>query len=183
MQDLKERYNKDVIAEMTKKFGYKNVLAVPRILKVVIGAGTGSIADAEKKKGVATSLMLITGQKTKDNVAKQSIASFKLREGTSIGHSVTLRGNRMYDFMSKLINIALPRVRDFRGIDTSLIDNIGNMTIGVREHLVFPETSKEDVRKVFGLGVTIVTSAKSKEEAFELFKLLGFPFKKEDNKK
>lgn len=178
MQSIKEKYNKKVIPEMKKKFGYKNNLAVPKIVKVVVATGIGSMKDEEKKKNIESSLSAITGQKPKRNVAKQSIATFKLREGMVIGHSVTLRGNRMYDFLEKLINIAIPRVRDFRGLDPKAVDAQGNLTIGFKEHTAFPETASDDVRKAFGLGVTIATTAKNKEGALEMLKLLGMPFKK-----
>lgn len=163
---------------MKKKFGYKNNLAVPKIVKVMVATGTGSMKDEEKKKNIESSLSAIAGQKSFPNVAKKSIATFKTREGMVIGHSVTLRGNRMYDFLDKLINVAIPRIRDFRGLDPKAIDTQGNFSIGFKEHTVFPETAADDVRKAFGLGVTIATTAKNKEEAKEFFKLLGFPFKK-----
>lgn len=175
---IKEKYNKIVVPEMKKKFGYKNILAVPRIVKVAVATGIGSMKDEEKKKNIESSLSAITGQKPVQNIAKKSIATFKTREGMVIGHSVTLRGNKMYDFLEKLINVAIPRIRDFRGLDPKAIDAQGNMTIGFKEHTVFPETASDDVRKAFGLGVTIATTAKNKEEALEFFKLTGFPFKK-----
>jgi len=158
MKSLKEKYNK--------------------IIKVVVGTGIGSIKDEPKKQSIEKSLALIAGQKPKVNQAKKSIASFKSRQGMPIGYSVTLRGQRMYDFLEKLINITIPRVRDFRGLNLNLIDQAGNMTIGFKEHIVFPEAAVEDVRSAFGIGVTIVTSAKTKEQALELLKLIGFPFKK-----
>ncbi len=161
---------------MKKKFGYKNNLAVPKIAKVVISVGVGSLKDDAKREAIEKSLTLIAGQKMKVNKAKKSIASFKLREGMPIGYSATLRGDRMYDFLEKLINVAIPRIRDFRGLSVDLIDDSGNMTIGFKEHIVFPEAAGEDIRSAFGFGVTINTSAKTKEEAAELLKLLGFPF-------
>ncbi|MFA4890611.1 MAG: 50S ribosomal protein L5 [Candidatus Paceibacterota bacterium] len=178
MQSIKEKYEKIVIPEMKKKFGYKNSLAVPKIIKVAVATGIGSMKDEEKKKIIESSLSTITGQKSVPNVAKKSIATFKTREGMVIGHSVTLRGNRMYDFLEKLVNVTIPRVRDFRGIDPKVIDAQGNLTVGFKEHTVFPETASDDVRKAFGLGVTIATTAKNKEEALEMLKLLGMPFKK-----
>lgn len=178
MQTLKEKYNKVAVPEMKKKFGYKNDLAVPKITKVIISTGIGSLKDDARKISIEKSLNLIAGQKAKANQAKKSIASFKLRQGTTIGLSVTLRNKRMHDFLDKFINITIPRIRDFRGLSQKLIDEVGNMTIGLKEHIVFPETSGEDVRSAFGMGVTIVTSAKTKEEAFELLKLMGFPFSK-----
>ena len=178
MQSIKEKYEKIVVPEMKKKFGYKNNLAVPKIIKVAVATGIGSMKDEEKKKIIESSLAAITGQKSVPNIAKKSIATFKTREGMVIGHSVTLRGNRMYDFLEKLVNVTIPRIRDFRGLDPKAIDTQGNFTIGFKEHTVFPETASDDVRKAFGLGVTIATTTKNKEEAFEFFKLMGFPFKK-----
>ncbi len=163
---------------MKKKFGYKNNMAVSKIVKVVISTGIGSIKEEPKKQSIEKSLTLIAGQKPKVNQAKKSIASFKSRQGMPIGYSATLRGQRMFDFLEKLINVTIPRVRDFRGLNLNLIDQAGNMTIGFKEHIVFPEAASEDVRSAFGVGVTIVTSAQTKEEASELLKLIGFPFKK-----
>lgn len=164
---------------MKKKFGYKNSMAVPKIVKVVVSVGIGSKKDdKEKIKDIEKSLTLIAGQKPKHNTAKKSIAGFKTRQGMAIGYSTTLRRKKMYDFLEKLINITLPRLRDFRGLPPNLIDNTGNLTIGFKENTVFPESNEEDVRKAFGLGVTIVTNAKNKEEAFGMLSLLGFPFKK-----
>ena len=176
--NFKEKYNKEIIPEMKKKFGYKNNLAVPKITKVVVGIGTGSVKDNAKKDLIQKSLALIAGQKLRENPAKKSIATFKLREGSIIGYSTTLRGKRMHDFIQKFINVALPRVRDFRGLDSESVDEIGNFSVGIKEHTVFPETGDEDIRSAFGFGVTVVTTAKTKEEALELLKLTGFPFKK-----
>jgi len=163
----------DIKIMQTLKEKYK------RIIKVVVSTGLGSRKDdKEKMKGLEKSLSLITGQKPKVNQAKKSIATFKLRQGMPIGYSITLRGARMYDFLEKFINIAIPRMRDFRGLSPDLIDEAGNMTIGLREHIIFPEVSKEDIKSAFGLGVTIVTNAKTKEEAFEILRSSGFPFKK-----
>jgi large subunit ribosomal protein L5 len=183
MQSLKEKFNKKVIPEIKKKFGYKNNLAAPKIIKIIVSTGTGSLKDNEEKKGIVEkSLTLIVGQKPIPNQARKSIASFKTRQGMIIGYSVTLRKQRMWDFLEKLIDIAIPRVRDFRGLDSKSVDAAGNLTIGFKDHTVFPEASEEDIRKAFGLGVTLVTSAKKKEEAIELFKLLGFVFKKQNIK-
>lgn len=179
MKGIKEKYEKIAVPEMRKKFGYKNNLAVPKIIKVIVSTGIGSAKDdKEKKEMIEKSFTLITGQKPLHNPAKKSIASFKLRQGMTIGYSVTLRKKRMYDFLDRLINITIPRVRDFRGLNSKSIDSSGNLTIGFKEHTVFPEASTDDIRKAFGLGVTVVTNAKLKEEALELFYLLGFPFKK-----
>lgn len=164
---------------MKKKLGYKNKLAVPKITKVIISTGTGSKKDdKERLENIKKSLSLITGQKPIENLARKSISTFKLREGMPIGFSATLRKKRMYDFLEKLINITLPRIRDFRGLNEKSIDGQGNLNIGIKEHTVFPETSAEDVRSSFGLGVTVVTNAKNKQEALELLRLTGFPFKK-----
>ncbi|MBY0328868.1 50S ribosomal protein L5 [Patescibacteria group bacterium] len=162
-------------------FGYKNTMAAPRMLKVVVSSGTGSgmKKDREKNNLVADRLMRITGQKPTLRVAKQSVASFKIREGDPIGLTVTLRGARMNHFLDKLIHIALPRTKDFRGIDRKVVDSIGNMTIGIKEHSIFPEASDEDLRDVFGLAITLVSSAKNKTEALAYFEHLGIPFKKE----
>jgi len=162
-------------------FGYKNTMAAPRMMKVVVSSGTGSgmKKDREKNNLVADRLMRITGQKPTLRVAKQSVASFKIREGDPIGLTVTLRGARMNHFIDKLIHIALPRTKDFRGIDRKVVDSIGNMTIGIKEHSIFPEASDEDLRDVFGLAITFVSSAKNKAEALAYFEHLGIPFKKE----
>lgn len=178
MNGIKEKYSKTVIPEMKKKFGYKNDLAVPRIVKVIVSSGTGSFKDEAKKEAVEKSLAVITGQKPLVNRAKKSIASFKSRQGMPIGYSVTLRGNRMYDFLDKLVGITIPRVKDFRGLNLAAMDEMGNMTIGLKEHTSFPETAGEDVRSAFGLGVTIVTSANNKNEATEMLRELGMPFSK-----
>ena len=174
---IKEKYNKIVVPEMKKKFEYKNNFAVPKIEKVIISTGIGSLKDEAKKEAIEISLRKIAGQKPRPNPAKKSIASFKLRQGAIIGYSVTLRGKRMYDFLQKLISVALPRVRDFRGLDPKSIDEAGNFSIGFKEHVAFPEVSNEDIRSTFGLNVTIVTSAKKKEEAMKLLRLIGIPFK------
>ncbi|MBI4692130.1 MAG: 50S ribosomal protein L5 [Candidatus Terrybacteria bacterium] len=176
---IKENYNKIAVPEMRKKFGYKNDLAVPKIIKVVVSTGLGSKKDdKEKMANIEKSFSLITGQKAKINKAKKSIASFKLRQGMPIGYSVTLRGRQMYDFLDKLVNVAIPRVRDFRGLSPDLIDETGNLSVGFKEHIVFPEATGDDIRSVFGLGATVVTSAKTKEKTLELLKLMGFPFSK-----
>jgi len=171
----------DTVSEALSGFGYKNTMAAPRMLKVVVSSGTGSgmKKDREKNNLVADRLMRITGQKPTLRVAKQSVASFKIREGDPIGLTVTLRGARMNHFLDKLIHIALPRTKDFRGIDRKVVDSIGNMTIGIKEHSIFPEASDEDLRDVFGLAITLVSSAKTKAEALAYFEHLGIPFKKE----
>lgn len=179
MQSIKEKYNKEVVPKMTKEFGYKTPMAVPKILKISVNVGTGKMRD--KKEAVETvikHLALITGQHADPRATKKAIASFKTREGMVIGYRVTLRGNRMYDFLSRLVNLAIPRMRDFRGVDPHAIDQGGNLTLGIREHIIFPEMIGEDVRNIFGLEVTVVTNAKSKKEAEELLRLIGFPLQK-----
>ncbi len=161
-------------------FGYTNELAAPRLMKIVVSSGIGSGVKKDKDRQglVLDRLAKITGQKPSLRTAKQSVASFKIRTGDPVGMAVTLRGVRMYHFLDKLINVALPRTKDFRGIDIKVVDDIGNMTIGIKEHTIFPETSDEDLRDVFGLAVTLVSSAKTKEEARAFFTHLGIPFKK-----
>jgi len=172
--------------EKTKDvFHYKNALAAPRMKKVVVNTGTGTLIKKDKNKNDAITdrLAKITGQKAALRGAKKSVASFKVRQGDPIGVVVTLRGNRMYAFLEKLVNIALPRTKDFRGINRSAVDNVGNLTIGVKEHTIFPETADEDIRDVFGMSVTLVSSARNKKEGLAFFELLGIPFKKEEKNK
>jgi len=185
MVNLKEKYKKTVVSEMVKKFGYDNLMAVPKIEKVVVNIGFGkdSVAKSgdELKKFMAAieeNLAQITGQKPSLRKAKKSISGFKLREGSIVGAKVTLRGKRMNDFVDKLINVALPRSRDFRGIDLKYFDKEGNLTIGIKEHIIFPEVSADRIRNIFGFQITIKTSAKTKEEGIEFLRLLGFPLKK-----
>lgn len=163
---------------LKERFGYKNKMQAPKLQKIVVSAKVGSIKDKNKIEVVIDRLARITGQKPKANPAKKSIATFKLREGTIIGYSVTLRGKRMKNFLDKLIHIALPRTRDFRGLEVGAIDEMGNYTIGIKEHTIFPETSDEDLKDVFGLGVTLVTTAKTKEEAEGFLREIGIPLKK-----
>lgn len=158
-------------------FGYKNVMQAPRVEKVVISIGTGKIDDKARLAFIQDRLARITGQKTAPRAAKKSIASFKLREGETIGYQVTLRGARMYDFLDRLIHLAIPQTRDFRGIDPKAIDEMGNITIGIKEHTVFPETADEDIRDVFGFAITIVTTAKNKKEAEAFLRHIGVPLK------
>ncbi|MEK7610390.1 MAG: 50S ribosomal protein L5 [Patescibacteria group bacterium] len=160
------------------KLGVTNDLAAPRLVKVVVSSGTGKLREAKRQELVADRLTKITGQRAAPRGSKKSVASFKVRQGEVIGHMVTLRGARMYDFLDRLLNIAIPRTRDFRGYDDKSVDEVGNLTIGVREHSVFPETADEDLKDVFGLAVTIVTTAKSRAEALDFFHSIGFPFKK-----
>ncbi len=164
---------------LKSEFSYKNRFAAPRLVKVVVSTGTGKISDKNKVKVIEDRLARITGQKASPRKAKKSIASFKLRQGDVIGYQVTLRGARMRDFLDKLIHIALPRTRDFRGISETAVDEMGNITIGIRENSIFPECGDEDLKDVFGLAVTIVTTASSKEEALAFFRHIGVPFRPE----
>ncbi len=163
---------------MKGDFGYTNVMQTPKIAKVVISTGTGKIDDKAKLELIKDRLATITGQKASPRPAKQSIASFKLREGEIIGYQVTLRGPRMHDFLNKLIHVALPQTRDFRGLKLTAIDEMGNITLGIKEHSIFPETADEDLRDVFSLAVTIVTTAKTKAEAEALFRHINLPLQK-----
>lgn len=156
-------------------FGYTSAMQGPRITKVVVSTGVGKKRDKKQIELISDRLASITGQKASPRAAKQSIASFKVRQGDTVGLQVTLRGPRMYDFLDKIIHIALPRTRDFRGLKLSAIDDMGNMTIGIKEHTIFPETSDEDLKDVFGLAITVVTTAKSKAEAEAFLRHLGFP--------
>jgi len=178
MTSFKENYQKKVIPELQKKLGIKNVMSLPKIEKIVVNIGLGRAVKDEKFLEVALrDLALITGQKAKITTAKKSIANFKIREGMTIGAVVTLRKAKMYDFLNRFVNIALPRTRDFRGIDAKSLDKNGNLTIGIKEHIVFPEIFGEEVRNIFGFEVIIVVKAKNKEEALALYKALGFPIR------
>jgi large subunit ribosomal protein L5 len=181
-KSIKEKA-KDAYKSLKDKRGYKNVMQSPKIQKVVISAGVGSFKDKKKIDLAEDRLSKITGQKSARKGAKQSVAAFKVRQGDPVGLQTTLRGARMYDFLDKLINVALPRTKDFRGISNTSFDSMGNYTLGIREHTIFPETSDEDLKDVFGLAVTVVTTAKSKEELKAFLDELGFPFKKEDTEK
>ncbi|OGI73362.1 50S ribosomal protein L5 [Candidatus Nomurabacteria bacterium RIFCSPLOWO2_02_40_28] len=177
---------KNSTGALSSEFHYKNAFAAPRMKKIVVNVGTGTAMKKDKNKNDAIALRLakITGQKGALRGAKQSVASFKTRKGDPIGVVVTLRGSRMYTFLEKLINVALPRTKDFRGISRGAVDNIGNLTIGIKEHTIFPETADEDIRDVFGLAITLVSSAKNKKEGTAFFEILGIPFKiEEDSKK
>ncbi len=179
MTTISEIYNKKVIPAMQEKFGYANVMAVPKVHKVVINIGIGKLRDDKEREEVKKFLRLISGQEPSSRPAKKAIAAFKTREGLVIGYQVTLRGRRMNDFISRLIDVALPRMRDFRGLEPSAFDNSGNLTIGIKEYIVFPEMIGEDYRFLFGLEATVVTTAKKREEGIELLRLLGFPIKKD----
>lgn len=163
---------------LKEKLQIKNRMALPKLVKVVVNVGTGKAKDKKRNELVADRLAKITGQKVLPRGAKKSIASFKLRQGEIIGQAVTLRGQRMVDFLDRLINVTMPRMRDFKGYNDKCIDEIGNLTFGIKEHTVFPETTDEELRDIFSLAVTIVTTAKNREQARALFDLIGFPFKK-----
>lgn len=174
MITIKEKQNKAYEALKTK-LGYTNKMQCPKVTKVVVNTGVGSIKDKKKLEIVADRLAKITGQKASPRQAKQSIASFKLRQGEIVGYQVTLRGDRMNAFLDKLINVALPRTKDFRGLSDKSIDAVGNYSIGIKEHTIFPETSDEDIKDVFGMTITVVTTSKTKEETKALLTYLGFP--------
>ncbi len=163
---------------MKGEFGYTAKLAAPRLVKVVVSATTGRSKDKNRNEMVMGRIAKITGQKPSLRAAKKSIAAFKLREGDKIGVAVTLRGARMVGFLDKFFNVAIPRTRDFRGYDKKSIDEMGNLTLGVKEQSIFPETTDEEIKDLFGLAVTIVTTAKNKKEATRFFEILGTPFKK-----
>ena len=176
---VKVLYETEVVPYLMKKFGYTSVMQVPRIVKIVINTGLGDIKDNQKSmQTVEKELALITGQKPIYRKATKSVANFKLREGMNIGLKVTLRGRKMYDFYDKLVSIALPRVRDFRGVSDKAFDGRGNYALGLKEQLIFPEITYDQVEKIRGMDVCIVTTAKTDEEARELLKALGMPFKK-----
>ena len=179
MARLQEFYKSDVAPALMKKFGYKSVMQVPRIEKIVINTGLGDIKDNQKSMQITENeLKLITGQKPIYRKATKSVANFKVREGMNIGLKVTLRGARMYDFYDKLVSIALPRVRDFRGVSDKAFDGRGNYALGLKEQLIFPEITYDQVEKIRGMDVCIVTTAQTDEEARELLRALGMPFKK-----
>lgn len=176
---LLEKYNKEIKPELLKKFEYKSVMQCPKLEKIVVNIGVGDATQDEKRLDECVEeIALITGQKCVVTKAKKSIAPFKLREGQSIGCKVTLRGVRMYEFFDKLVSIALPRVRDFRGVSKNSFDGRGNYTLGIKEQLIFPEIDYDKVGKVRGMDVVIVTTAHSDEEAYALLKALGMPFSK-----
>lgn len=176
---LKEAYKKEILPKLKEKFNIKNDLATPKIEKVTINVGLGKHSkEKEYIKRVEKNLSQITGQKCVLTKAKKAISAFKTREGMIVGATVKLRGKRMYDFMDKLINIYFPRVRDFRGISEKGMDNQGNLTIGFRDVLSFPEVEVQDIENSHGLEISITTTAKNKEEGLELLKLMNFPFKK-----
>lgn len=177
MESFKEKQNK-IFNLMKGEFGYSNIMQAPRMDKIVLNVGTGSTNDKKKVELIANRLGKITGQKPSPKKAKISIAAFKLREGSEVGYQVTLRGPRMENFFDKLVNVALPRTKDFRGLDTKGVDEMGNYTLGIKDHTIFTETSDEDLKDVFGMSISIVTTAKNKKEAIAYLSHLGWPFKK-----
>lgn len=181
---LKEKYTKEVIPALKAKFGYKNEMSAPKIQKIVVNVGTGRMSQQANftdklLPAVINELATITGQKPRTNPSKKSIAGFKMRQGAVVGVSVTLRGERMYAFLDKVNKIVFPRVRDFKGLETKGIDGVGNLSIGFREHTVFPEISPEHAKADFGVQVTVVARANTRDEAVELYRLLGVPLKKD----
>ena len=178
MSRLKERYTKEIAPAMGKEYGYKNVMAIPKLEKIVINIGLGeAIQNAKLLDNAADELSQIAGQRPVITRAKKSIASFKLRQGMPIGCSVTLRGERMFEFLDRLVNTALPRVRDFRGLSTKSFDGRGNYTLGLRDQLIFPEIDYSRVSKIKGMNISVVTTAKTDDEARTLLRLFGMPFR------
>lgn len=179
MNRLREIYDKEIVPALQKKFGYKNIMQIPKLDKIVINMGVGEAKENSKVlETAANDLAIITGQKAVYTKAKKSVANFKLREGMPIGCKVTLRGARMYEFVDRLINLALPRVRDFRGVNPNAFDGRGDYALGIREQLIFPEIEYDKVDKVRGMDIIFVTTAKTDEEARELLKAFGMPFAK-----
>ena len=179
MSRLREQYNNEIVAAMIKKFGYKNIMEVPKLDKVVINMGVGEAKDNAKVLETAVKDMeIIAGQKAVLTRAKNSVANFKIREGMAIGCKVTLRGEKMYEFVDRLVNLALPRVRDFRGINPNAFDGRGNYALGIKEQLIFPEIEYDKVDKVRGMDIIFVTTSKTDEEARELLTLFNMPFQK-----
>lgn len=178
MARMKERYHKELVAKLMKEFNYKNKMQVPRLQKIVVNMGLGEAIQNIKVLDSATNeLMAITGQRPVPTKAKKSIANFKLRKGMSIGCLVTLRKDRMYEFFDRLVNVAMPRVRDFRGVSSKSFDGRGNYSLGIKEQIIFPEIDYDKIDKIKGLNITIVTTAKTDEEGKALLGLLGMPFR------
>lgn len=179
MNRLKEKYNNEIVNSLMDQFDYQSIMEVPKIEKIVLNMGVGdAVSNTRNLENAVNELTLISGQKPVVTRAKKSVASFRLREGMPIGAKVTLRGERMYDFLDKLVSVSLPRVRDFRGVSKNSFDGRGNYTLGVKEQLIFPEISYDDVSKVRGLDIVIVTTAESDEEGRALLSELGMPFQK-----
>lgn len=179
MSYLLEKYRKEIIPSMMARFGYKSIMAVPKIEKVIVNVGAGRIIKEPRfRDRIEKDLAMITGQKPAYRLARKSISGFKIRKGMVVGFMVTLRKNRMYDFLERLISISLPRSRDFRGIDIKSFDSKGNLNIGLKEQTIFPEVKYESAKDIFSMQVTITVKAKTKEEGMELLRLMGFPIKK-----
>jgi len=179
---LKDRYYKEIVPALMEKFQYKSVMQVPKILKISINKGIGAaVADKKLVDTGVEELTTITGQRAVPTISKKSISNFKLRDGMPIGAKVTLRGDKMYEFIDRLMNIALPRVRDFRGISDKGFDGRGNYTLGIKEQIIFPEISIDQVNKISGMNITFVTNANSDEESYELLKAFGLPFANSKN--
>ena len=182
MSRLKEQYQNEIVEAMIKKFGYKNIMEVPKLDKIVVNMGVGEAKENAKLLEAAIKDMeAITGQKAVATKAKNSIANFKIREGMAIGCKTTLRGEKMYEFMDRLINLALPRVRDFRGVNPNAFDGRGNYTLGVQEQIIFPEINIDSIDRILGMNITFVTTAKTDEEGYALLKEFGLPFKNAKN--
>jgi len=178
---LKVKYFKEIVPKLKEQFGYKNVMQVPRLEKIVINMGVGqAVQDPKILEEAVKDLETITGQKPSIRTAKKSISNFKLREGMKIGAKVTLRRERMYEFLDRLITIALPRVRDFRGVPDKSFDGRGNYTLGIKEQIIFPEINVDKVNKILGMDITFVTTAKTDKEAYELLSAFGMPFRKKE---
>ncbi len=178
MNRLQAKYNKELAPALQKQFGHKNVMEVPKVTKIMLNVGIGKyLKDGKFVESIKRDLAAVTGQAPVENKARKSVAGFKIREGQVVGLSVTLRGPRMYDFLDKLISVALPRVKDFRGLPDTGFDGRGSYHLGLKEHIVFPEISGEALDHIFSLQISIITSAKKDEEALELLKLMSFPFK------
>ncbi len=177
MKTTKE-ISKGAYAVLKDEFGFKNVMQSPRLVKVVVSTGFGSIKDKKKIELIADRISRITGQKAAVRKAKKSISSFKVREGDPVGYQITLRGARMYDFLDRLIHVAFPRTKDFRGISRTSIDEMGNYTLGIKEHTIFAETTDEELKDVFGMAVTIVTTSSDKKQTERFLEVIGLPFKK-----
>ncbi len=177
MSRLREQYQTEIVEAMTKKFGYKNVMQVPKLVKIVVNMGVGEAKENAKVLDSAVAdMQIITGQKAVVTKAKKAVANFKIREGMPIGCKVTLRGERMYEFFDRLVNLALPRVRDFRGVSGDAFDGRGNYALGIKEQLIFPEIEYDKIDKVRGMDIIVVTTAKTDEEARELLRLFNMPF-------
>ncbi len=176
---LKAKYNEEIITSLTEKFGYKSVMRVPKLQKIILSQGMGdAVADKKLIESAASDLSRIAGQKAITTLSKKDISNFKLRKGMPIGTKVTLRGDRMYDFLDRLLSVALPRTRDFRGISPKGFDGRGNFNLGIKEHIIFPEIDIDKVNKILGMDITFVTTAPSDEEAKVLLDAFGFPFTK-----